>query len=465
MWVGWSVYVGNMRRLKEEDLIGKKVNKLTILSYVGKNGLKKDKHMYNCLCDCGKEKVIRGRFVLSGKVKSCTACNEIPIGSRFGQLTVVSVSNRYKSGSSYECLCECGKTKVLHGTLLRNGKARTCGCSKTKFIKIGARFSKLVVLERVVSDEWDCPKYRCKCDCGNECLRVYFELERKDGEKSCGCSRGKEFSFKREDVLSNRLFMDLNRRNIKKFGEPTSISLEEFRFLISQECFYCESEPLNKKSDTLTKKNFIIDGLNYNGLDRVNSRNGYHLQNVVTCCQWCNRYKKEKTLKEFFDRADKIYRFLSLYQDYDIYSRIKTWQTEAKILIKEIKPPSFEKVWRSYVDPSASTWVRFFRTYTKNSTVPIDFSWFVGMASLPCFYCNEKPAKRDNKNTNYFIYANGIDRICSNLSYQIENTVACCEECNKAKMHMSIDDFLQRTKRIVENKKARKFAGLPDFVL
>ena len=45
---------------------------------------------------------------------------------------------------------------------------------------------------------------------------------------------------------------------------------------------------------------------------------------------------------------------------------------------------------------------------------------------------------------------NGIDRIDNNIGYTKENSVPCCEICNKAKRDMSYNDFINYLKRIVK---------------
>jgi hypothetical protein len=47
----------------------KKVNKITIGKYIGKN--KYNCNIYNCLCDCGKEFVAEAADVLTEKIKTC----------------------------------------------------------------------------------------------------------------------------------------------------------------------------------------------------------------------------------------------------------------------------------------------------------------------------------------------------------------------------------------------------------
>ncbi len=58
-------------------LEGQKFNKLTVLSF--SHMTKKSQSYWNCICDCGKEKIIRGGGLKNGNVKSCGCISkEIP---------------------------------------------------------------------------------------------------------------------------------------------------------------------------------------------------------------------------------------------------------------------------------------------------------------------------------------------------------------------------------------------------
>lgn len=54
----------------------------------------------------------------------------IQIGEVFTKLTVLSKSDRTDKGfrTYWNCKCECGEEKVIRGTCLRHGEIRSCGC-------------------------------------------------------------------------------------------------------------------------------------------------------------------------------------------------------------------------------------------------------------------------------------------------------------------------------------------------
>lgn len=74
---------------------------------------------------------------------------------------------------------------------------------------------------------------------------------------------------------------------------------------------------------------------------------------------------------------------------------------------------------------------------------------FKKLLQQPCFYCGIKPGQRQKGKISDFIY-NGVDRIDSCLGYYPANCVSCCGICNKIKMKLSREDFLQQIYRIIE---------------
>lgn len=73
----------------------------------------------------------------------------------------------------------------------------------------------------------------------------------------------------------------------KKKNLEFFISKEEFDFLTSSVCFYC-----NSSSDI--------------GVDRLDSTLGYIKNNVVPCCTMCNYMKNDYNYDEFINQCQKI---------------------------------------------------------------------------------------------------------------------------------------------------------------
>lgn len=51
------------------------------------------------------------------------------INNKYGKLTVLSLSpNKSGGNNAYVCVCDCGKEKTVRGTHLKQGLIRSCGC-------------------------------------------------------------------------------------------------------------------------------------------------------------------------------------------------------------------------------------------------------------------------------------------------------------------------------------------------
>ena len=115
-------------------------------------------------------------------------------GQRFGRLTVIGKALASgKRGCQWRCRCDCGKEAVLAGTLLMTGKRISCGCDTVKkyaFSDIsGQKFNRLTALypleNRTVKGGLI---WHCRCECGNE-LDVSYNNLLYTNMKSCGCKK------------------------------------------------------------------------------------------------------------------------------------------------------------------------------------------------------------------------------------------------------------------------------------
>jgi len=108
------------------------------------------------------------------------------VGKRFGHWIVVS---RAEDGKDYRirwnCKCDCGKEKIVQGDGLKSGRSTNCGClHPNRLINLtGKRFGKIVVLKRMANSMW-----LCQCSCGKELEVSSGKL--RNGQRSCGtCNR------------------------------------------------------------------------------------------------------------------------------------------------------------------------------------------------------------------------------------------------------------------------------------
>ena len=52
-------------------------------------------------------------------------------GQRYGHLVVIEYAGRNERRESlWRCLCDCGKESIVRGDVLRRGTTESCGCGK-----------------------------------------------------------------------------------------------------------------------------------------------------------------------------------------------------------------------------------------------------------------------------------------------------------------------------------------------
>lgn len=124
---------------KYKDLTGLKFGKLFVIERDKKpEGLMNDGSVFwLCKCDCGNTAIVRSYSLTSGRTKSCGCyVKEFKvldlINKRFGKLVVKEKSDkRDKWGNVYWlCECDCGNEKVVRGRCLTCGETKSCGCAR-----------------------------------------------------------------------------------------------------------------------------------------------------------------------------------------------------------------------------------------------------------------------------------------------------------------------------------------------
>jgi hypothetical protein len=55
-------------------------------------------------------------------------------GQRFGKLTVIKRAGKQGKIPTWDCCCECGRTKTIRGDTLKNGSIRSCNCLRKETV-------------------------------------------------------------------------------------------------------------------------------------------------------------------------------------------------------------------------------------------------------------------------------------------------------------------------------------------
>lgn len=149
-------------------------------------------------------------------------------GKKFNKLTVIKFDHRENKRRYWLCKCECGNTHVVSTGSLKNGGVKSCGCMKRGPRKrredlIGQKFGKLTVIEFIEMRHGH-PYYKCKCDCGNEKIINGYSLKIGD-TKSCGCLRKKGKSNEIQPKSNYKVKGNKRGREVKEYKlSPTELA-------------------------------------------------------------------------------------------------------------------------------------------------------------------------------------------------------------------------------------------------
>jgi hypothetical protein len=98
------------------------------------------------------------------------------------------------------------------------------------------------------------------------------------------------------DKALRKLYSTYKSKCAKSRGFEFDLTLEEFKELTSDDCFYCGRQPSTVHYYSSEDQQYI-----YNGIDRLDTKRGYTLHNCVPCCTQCNTGKWDYTYQEFIE--------------------------------------------------------------------------------------------------------------------------------------------------------------------
>ena len=211
-----------------KNLRGKRYGKLTCIEPTGERGT--DGCMvWRCKCDCGGECLTTAAQLNRGDRKSCGCLQRGPQmlqeGQRFGMLVVLGYAGIQNRRRSWRCRCDCGNECVVSGSSLSSGKRKSCGCIRPPEERdlVGQRFGALVVTG--FSGKRDGKRYwLCQCDCGNV-TEVWQSNLLSGHTKSCGCLQNQIYqdNLRLVDGTWNSYFL----RPTSKFAYEPEVSEDD----------------------------------------------------------------------------------------------------------------------------------------------------------------------------------------------------------------------------------------------
>jgi hypothetical protein len=170
------------------------------------------------------------------------------------------------------------------------------------------KFGELIALEYVQHTTKKGRTYyvwKCLCSCGEYSFSRTSDL-RSGSKTKCKKCADHISSQKRilpdDKSIFNRIFRTY-KRNAKNRNLTFELNQNDFEKLLKLPCFYCNEDPMSYKGDN----NISYGEFKRNGIDRIDSKKGYSIDNVITCCKFCNQSKNDMTKEEFVNWIIKTF--------------------------------------------------------------------------------------------------------------------------------------------------------------
>lgn len=285
---------------KVKDLTGQRFGSLTVLEQTDER--RNRQVVWKCRCDCGNITYVVGQSLRSGHTKTC-GCSwykqraEDLTGKRFGKLTVLNRSEKTGSNRTvyWDCICDCGNTRTVDSTSLRNETVTACyECIKKQKVPVyglpgpikdltNQKFNFLTVLELVKDQRDNAGRaiWKCQCDCGNICYVSSNKLIT-NTKISCGC---KKMS------TGEKIIFDLLTKNNINF---------KYQYVF-KDCLSPKNSPLIYDFVIFDEQNKPIKIIEYDGLQHFKSIEYFGGEEKFLYLQKCDKIKNDYCKKYNID--------------------------------------------------------------------------------------------------------------------------------------------------------------------
>lgn len=182
----------------------------------------------------------------------------------------------------------------------------------------GQRFGILTVEELTQEVHAGRPVFICRCDCGHfiratgahltgsavplthcGCKGITKSKKIRPGALGIGAYNSILRAKNNPNMAFNALYANYRHgaifRNIQ-----WRLSEGEFLALIQGDCTYCGAKPEQVRTRG-------VHAMPYNGIDRVDSSQGYFIENCVPCCGVCNVAKMDHDVGEFLEWVERVH--------------------------------------------------------------------------------------------------------------------------------------------------------------
>nr|QYA18426.1 restriction endonuclease HNH [Clandestinovirus] len=192
-----------------------------------------------------------------------------------------------------------------------------------------------------------------------------------------------------------------------KVGKARPILVDEntIKELYKSCCAYCGTDKSQRSLGVM-------------GIDRVDNDKFYDYGNIVPCCYYCNRLKRDLAVNEFVDRCKVVAVNAPCINNQRVDIPVKVLQQK------------YDKCCKNAT--------------TREIQMSLSQDECCDIFKSHCHYCGKQPSIE---------CPSGIDRKDSDGHYTIDNVVPSCWPCNHMKSDIPYDHFIEKCNEILKHNK------------
>lgn len=171
-------------------------------------------------------------------------------------------------------------------------------------IKAGTIFNKVKVIDFAYSAKSRAYYFTECMTCGAGSIRRMDHI--KTNPEYCNNCKEKMTAKPKVESVFNTIYSGY-RSNANSRNLSFELTKSVFTKITSQNCFYCGQEP--SESDFSKGRNRTNTKFMHNGVDRLDSKVGYTIENCVPCCSMCNLMKNKFSAESFLNKIKQIYNY------------------------------------------------------------------------------------------------------------------------------------------------------------
>lgn len=178
------------------------------------------------------------------------------------------------------------------------------------------QFNKWTVIGDAAPDKHGLKRWLCRCECGREAVVTQTSVRR---GKSKGCMSCGRHRYQRNDPTmpggtNARSAYTGYAKSARRHSRVFELTFEDFLRLSQLPCYYCglvRQQVYDLRNPDGTPR--VAGGpWPYNGIDRLDSSQGYVVTNCVPCCSRCNFAKHRFSESDFLQTVKRIYEYRNL---------------------------------------------------------------------------------------------------------------------------------------------------------